>query len=269
MHRTDIIKALEKKGFQSKKHDVVKNGVTFKGIILNTGSNVCPVIYPYLLIEGADAPEDVADKVIEIYETYKDSPVNVDVLTSKDWIMEHLSIAIQRTSDEDLVKKPTEFDGIEQYLILLHGAESGSFSIKVTPAMLENAGVSESDAWTIAMIHLVNSTQIVSLRHMLSDMFFQTFGDPIEMEQEIYIMTTRHRTKGASAILCREPLKEFALKHNTDRLLMLPSSIHETLIVPYDLGVDIEQFSSMVKEINAAQVLPEEQLSDRAYIINV
>ena len=269
MHRYEIINALERQGYQAKKHDVVKNGVTFKGIILNTGTSICPVIYPDHLLEASDTPDDAADKVIAIYEAYKDTPMDVDILTSKDWILEHLSIAIQRSSDEKLVKKPTEFDGIEQYLILIYDAATDSFSIKVTPEMLKNAGIPESDAWTIAMIHLVNSIRIVSLKHMLSDMFFQTFGDPDDMEQEIYIVTTTHRTKGASAILCREPLKEFALKHNTNRLLMLPSSIHETLVAPYDLGVDIEQFSSMVKEINEAQVLPEEQLSDRAYIINV
>jgi hypothetical protein len=51
---------------------------------------------------------------------------------------------------------------------------------------------------------------------------------------------------------------------------MLPSSIHEVIIIPYiDSSMTIEEFSSMVSEINNTQVSPEERLTDKAYLINI
>ena len=269
MNRTQIIIALEKKGYQAKEHDVVKNGVVFKGITLNTGNRINPVIYPDRIIDDTDTADEAADKVIAMSEAYKNKSISADILTDRDWIMEHLSIALQRTSDEDLVKKPTDLEGIEQYLIIIYTGSEESYSINVTPALLSTAGIPESEAWTIAMIHLVAATEITGLQHMLTCMLYQTFGDGTDDPFHIHVITTSHRTKGASAILCRVELKAFAEKYGTDRLLVLPSSIHEMLILPYDGTQDIDEFSAMVKEINASQVSPEERLTDQAYIITV
>ena len=35
-----------------------------------------------------------------------------------EWILKHITIALQRTSDADLVKRPCDLEGIEQYLIV-------------------------------------------------------------------------------------------------------------------------------------------------------
>ena len=46
---------------------------------------------------------------------------------------------------------------------------------------------------------------------------------------------------------------------------ILPSSIHEMLILPDDGQVDAEMLKDMVKEVNATQVAPEERLTDDVY----
>ena len=51
--------------------------------------------------------------------------------------------------------------------------------------------------------------------------------------------------------------------------VVLPSSIHEMLILPYDDSIDMDVMSEMVREINATQVSPEERLTDQAYLIEV
>ena len=35
-----------------------------------------------------------------------------------EWILKHITIALQRTSDADFVKRPCDLEGIEQYLIV-------------------------------------------------------------------------------------------------------------------------------------------------------
>ncbi len=266
MKRNEIIKALEAKGYQAKKHDVVKNGRTFKAVVLNTGSNVNPVFYTNLITDKEDTPEDVADKIIEMSKACIGCPIDPEKLTDRDWIHDHLTIAVQRESDENLVKKPSDFAGIEEYLILISGGLEGSISVKVTPALLANARLPEEDAWLAAKLNLSQSVQIFSLQSMLSDTFGGAFGPEGEDQLDIHVVTTSYRTKGAAAILSRDDMIEFMEAHNAEKLIILPSSIHEALIIPYHNYMDMEYFSKMVKEINATHVAPEDQLADRAYL---
>ena len=67
---------------------------------------------------------------------------------------------------------------------------------------------------------------------------------------------------GAAGILNRKLVGEFAWGRN---FYILPSSVHETLFVPATGVEEKEMLDRMVAEINAAQVLPEEQLTDHAY----
>ena len=46
---------------------------------------------------------------------------------------------------------------------------------------------------------------------------------------------------------------------------VLPSSVHECLVVPADKKFDASDLTRMVREVNATEVLPEERLSNRVY----
>ena len=267
MNITEILMILASKGYPAKEHDVVKNGVTCKGIMLKTGTNANPVFYLNDILCENDTEEKVANRIIAFYKSSPIPPIKPDVLKDRKWVLDHLTIALQRTSDEDLVKKGTNFDGIEQYLLLIDKNDDGAFSIKVTAPLLKNIGITESDAWDVADIHLINSFEIKSLGSVLGDAIFDTF--PGEDRVGLHVVTTKNKIKGAAAILWHGALKEFANKYDTDKLVIIPSSVHEMLIIPYDGTQEINEFSALVKEVNASQVPPEEQLADQAYLITV
>lgn len=46
---------------------------------------------------------------------------------------------------------------------------------------------------------------------------------------------------------------------------ILPSSVHEVLIVPKEAGMDFKDLEAMVQEVNATQVAPQDKLSDHVY----
>ena len=52
------------------------------------------------------------------------------------WILDHITIALQCTSDECIVKRPCDLDGIEQYLILRGEQDGAHYSVKVVPVLL-------------------------------------------------------------------------------------------------------------------------------------
>ena len=71
------------------------------------------------------------------------------------------------------------------------------------------------------------------------------------------------------AILDRRALKTFAKEHGVDELVVLPSSVHEMLILTYQGDMNLDDLSDIVKEVNAVQVKPEERLTDRVYLIKL
>lgn len=88
-------------------------------------------------------------------------------------------------------------------------------------------------------------------------------GELIE-ESPLYILSNQMGINGAAAILYSGmPRKIYESIGNN--YYLLPSSIHEFLIIPED-GVDIpEKLRTIVKEVNATQIKEEELLSDQVY----
>ena len=67
-------------------------------------------------------------------------------------------------------------------------------------------------------------------------------------------------------MLCPSVIQEIQRRYKED-VVILPSSVHECMAVPYRSEQDIPMFLDMVREINASMVEPEELLTDSVYII--
>lgn len=81
----------------------------------------------------------------------------------------------------------------------------------------------------------------------------------------MYVMTCEGGINGSGTILYPNILKIFGEKIGKN-LLILPSSVHEVLLIPDSpQSLSLTDLSNMVCEINRSQVLPEEILSDHAY----
>lgn len=183
------------------------------------------------------------------------------------WILDHITIALQRTSDECIMKRPCNLDGIEQYLILRGEQDGAHYS--VVSVLLSNAGVEENYAWDRALENLSANTQITSLGKVLSDLMGAPYDSSMDADVKFHVITNTQKFKSATAIMNRKALKTFTQKYRTNMLFVLPSSIHEMMIAPYDSSLNLDELSAMVKEINETQVAPEERLTDRAYIITL
>lgn len=89
-----------------------------------------------------------------------------------------------------------------------------------------------------------------------------------EMENKnntkMFILSNTRGINGASVMFYKNVIKDFASKVNSD-LYILPSSIHEIILVPYQKHLSIEALTEMVFDVNRTQVSPEEILSDKVY----
>lgn len=276
MNRTEVVKKLNNRGFNAQERDVVKNGVVLKGIMIqpeeNAGVCISPIIYMDTVeeLENRGLKEDeIISYLIKLYEDSKKFEFNVDTLNDGNFVLKNIFVGLQKTSSENIVKKRTEFDGIESYMyinLIKNGQDSAT--TKVTAELLKNAGISEYEAWIAAKENTYADTIIVSLLEVMCLNVNMSYSEEME-DMPIYILTNKSKIKGASAILNRNVLKELADKYCTDKIIAMPSSIHEFLVIPYKEQYDIDKLSEMVKEVNLIEVNPIEQLADKAYLITV
>lgn len=80
----------------------------------------------------------------------------------------------------------------------------------------------------------------------------------------ILIATNESGINGASVILYKNMLPDIARKYDSN-LYILPSSIHEVIIIPNENVGTLSELTEMVKDINEKHVSKEEVLADTAY----
>ena len=85
-----------------------------------------------------------------------------------------------------------------------------------------------------------------------------------EQKNQMYILSNQGKTWGAISMLCEEALKELADELEDD-LYILPSSVHEVIVIPVQSAHAKEHLKEMVAEVNRTQVEREEVLSDHIY----
>lgn len=108
MNNNDIVKELQTRGYDAELHEVIKNGVSMKGIVIRSNDPMTPILYTDDLIEMAEdcgqGVEEVADVLIKKYEQQKDIEIDVNQLMSRETILSHIYIGIQKESNEKIEK---------------------------------------------------------------------------------------------------------------------------------------------------------------------
>lgn len=268
MNNNDIVQELQRRGYKAELHEVMKNGVHLEGIVIISEDPITPIMYTDDLIE-------VADVLIKKYEQQKDIEIDVNRLMSRETVLSHIYIGMQKKSDEKIEKKSCELEGLEAYLYVKHSTNDRNYSLKLSLMLMDAINLSSDEAWKCAEENtfVKGETQIQNVASMLSGMgYISDEAAETELESDfpqLYVVTNRAKYRGASAILDKAVLKEFGKKHKIKKLAVLPSSIHEMLIMPYNDSINMDDLSFMVADVNANQVEPEERLTDRAYLIEL
>lgn len=274
MTREMIIEELQNRGYNALAQNSIKNGVELEGISIRDNSNIAPIIYTEAIIERAEKEEkplfEVVSAIIGIYESSRAVDLDVDSLFNRDFVLSHIYIGLQKDSTEDIIKRNSGLDGIESYLyIRREKSKDESFSVRITDMLLAKEKISLDEAWSNAEANTNAETKIESMAKVMSEMMGFEYSEEMDEMTPFYILSNTCKMKGASAVLNKKVLSEFGEKYHTDRVVVLPSSIHEMLIVPYTEDIDLNTFSEMVGEVNNTEVDPTERLTDRAYIITL
>lgn len=94
----------------------------------------------------------------------------------------------------------------------------------------------------------------------LFDLFFDVPND-----KDMYVLSNHSKSMGAACMLYESVLKEFSDKLDSN-LIILPSSVHEIILIRQIEGMAYEDCSYMVKDINMHEVPIQDRLSNSVYL---
>lgn len=122
---------------------------------------------------------------------------------------------------------------------------------------------------------LYREQEQISDEGMLSDQTLALMAEDIlnqytdeEDHPEMYVLTNQSRCNGAAALLYEKALEQAGAKIGRN-FYVLPSSIHEVILLPDEGPLEPANLVKMVKEINDHDVAATERLSDTVYYYDV
>jgi len=144
------------------------------------------------------------------------------------------------------------------YHIYIPSKDDGFLSARVTNQMMEDYSVTPEQLHQDA---IANTPRIFEPK--VQSMMEALTGIP-EEDPQMMVVTNSQGSLGASALFC-EGIMDKAAEHMKGNYFVLPSSIHEVLLLPDDGTMDREVLEAMVQDVNMTAVSPEDMLSDHVY----
>lgn len=254
--------------------EVTKNNdVRLKGVVIMRESDkISPTIYldePYRKYCGGADMSEIVEQIVALYEE-QGLHINFDM----DFFSEYACVkdrifykVIHYGKNRKLLEDIPFFRWNDLAVVFYYAVEEkilGKASILIHNNHL---GMWEQSADTLYKTAQNNMKRgmpelLIPLQEMIEDM--TGIKPRKEKKVQMYVLTNTDRMYGAAAMLYSEKLKELADSLQCD-LLILPSSVHEVLVLPDAGGAQYGFYSDMVEEVNTTQVDPEEILSYHLY----
>ena len=187
-----------------------------------------------------------------------------------EYLVEPHEVQKMNQTYEAVIIKPQEATiGVNLNLTEIHESyEDGMGSILVTNKLLDSYGITPEQLHADALQYapVMRPAVIQTMAETLLEMMGPEAKDmiPVMPEDPLFVASVPDKTQGAGVIAYQDFMDQAAERVGGD-FFILPSSIHEVLIVKDDGNVDINNLEGMVKEVNETQVAPEDVLTDSVY----
>lgn len=287
----DMLREAMGTGYEVMFREVTKNnGVRLHGItITGKESNVSPTVYIDELYEEYEAGRAFCDIVYDILCVYKKNAREIQMdmgfftqfAQAKGRILYKL---IHRESNGELLAEVPYIRWNDLAIVFYYVFEDDRFgkaTILIRNSHLAMWKISLSDLYETAETNMLRMRpeEILPVRQLIQEFMerksYSAAGrsemeieegvrTAIERNTAMYVLSNCERVFGASALLYSRSMKRLAGELNKN-LIILPSSVHEVILVPDDGITEKEFYREMVREVNDTQVDPEERLSYSVY----
>ena len=280
------------------------NGVVLTGMILNMpGQQIAPVVYMepfYDQVRKGEPMDQIMDRIADVCRqslSVRELPETLD-FTDYDSVKDHLTVQVintkanQRmlsqvphkqminTKANQRMLSQVPHKQMEDLSVICRiefpsPAGEGVGSVKVTHEMMSQWGVRPEVVYQKAVENAVKSSPAVLMS--MDDLMMEMMGLPFETKNLLqlkegeefpkdgmYVLSNPMKLNGAS-VLAYPNLQEQLESVFPQGCYLLPSSLHEMIIIPKDIGMTPKEMGEMVRDVNQKEVARDEILSDRVY----
>ena len=251
------------------------NGVIKEGLCLKLGEGILsPVVY------FDDTQQTYSDKHIrEFKEIVRESLLNSkkNVEESMKALMDYEEMKkhvrpklVNYKKNEEYLSKRSPYLKVLDFAVVFTipskdlFPECGDGNITVTYPMLESWGVNAEDVYK-NIIHNLEATgyKFTNIGALICDLFE---NDEEDAEKSMLnVLTCYGGVNGAIAILSNAFMNKVCKKLGTNKVYVLPSSVHECLILDATYG-EPKKLQEIVQEVNESVLAEEDYLSDNVYV---
>ncbi len=247
------------------------NGVELTGLVFQTGINISPVIHVemyYSAYQQGTEIDLIVDEIWRSYELHKITEnVDVQFITEYESVKSMLfpkliSYEQNRRLLRDMPYRKFLDMAIVYYLIL-QDDKNMTATVPVRNDMITIWGIDEVELYRQSFDNMQKRmpVEILDMKEFITSIV----GENIELKEvefgEMYIMTNGKRCYG-SVWLC--DLENWKDEVSGD-MYILPSSVHELVLLPANKQRGVAQLKDMVKEVNLTLSSEQEILSDNVY----
>lgn len=265
------------------------NGLVLTGItILRKDCNIAPTIYlnqAFEQYQEGRTLESICREFIRVYEEHKvETDFDVSCVTDFSKVQSRICYKLINAEKNEVLLTDVPHILLEDlaviFYILVSSDVEGTGTVTIRNNMLELWNVNADTLYELALANtqrLFRGT-VQSMANVMMDILSKQMDEESAMEFfdmmvgeddviPMYVCTNTMKLNGAGVILYNGLLQEFADRVGSD-VFILPSSIHETLLIPANADMDAEYLRDMVRTVNRTEVAPDEILSDSVYRYN-
>lgn len=258
------------------------NGKILDGLlIINPKLNIAPTIYlnPYYhwYLEGVSM-DSIIDSIISNYnEISPKENFSVERFlkfdTAKNYIVFQL---VNYEKNEKKLQNLPHIKYLDFAIIfqIVASKDSTKALAAITYPLFEKWEITMEELIRVAMENTekLMPYEIINLNDYVDEYFkefdFSNQSKPKKDDLEMYVLTNKEHTRGATSILYPNLLSSIAQKINDD-LIIIPSSIHEVILVAASSATAsnaTQDLCEFICEVNSSQLADEEVLAERYYV---
>ncbi len=252
------------------------NGLLLDGLCIEKGNGpVSPSIYLNSFYEQylTGVPlEAIVKKLLTSYHESSYPPV-LNQLVLSDYASLSSRIAfrlINAHSNQSLLKTTPHIPWMDLAIVFylyIQENENGIMTAAISNHHLRTWGITVDELYKQSILNTPKlfPPSISSMSCILESLDPEHLHyDPSLPDTPFYVLTNKNGINGAACILYKDTIKNFAEGMDRD-ILILPSSIHEVLLLPDDELLSYNDLAHMVTFINQTEVPAEDRLSNQVY----
>jgi len=275
-------------GYQTKVQEVQKNnGVFLQGLVLiEEDKNVSPMIYlePFWEAYTMGMPFSIVlERILQICE--EDMPktsVDLSFFHSFDKVKDKICFRlISREKNQELLTKLPYREYLDLAICFFYayeGEELGEGSILIHNSHMQMWHTSKEELFELAKENTkrLYPMECESMENVINKMMHMRMSEngsvPWTLKEQtefleqmpMWVISNVPKIYGATSLLYEEELYELAKKAGQN-FYIIPSSVHEVILLGDCCIEEIDSLKEMIREVNRTQVDRKEVLSDHLY----